>query len=228
MIRDLADAYWPDIETGRSTVVVPVGAFEQHGPHLPLDTDTRIACAVAARIDDADLVPPLVYGSSGEHEGFAGTVSIGADVMKALVLEYGRSACRWARRVVFVNAHGGNARPLAEAVTRLRYEGRDAAWVACVVTGGDAHAGLTETSLMLHLAPGAVDMDRAAAGATESIGTLMPRLREAGIVSVSANGVLGDPTGATAEYGAELFARLVEQANVQVARWEPGAEGRLR
>lgn len=228
MIRELADTSWPDIEPGRVTVAVPLGAFEQHGPHLPLDTDTRIASALAAALPEVVPAPPLAYGASGEHEGFPGTVSIGAEVTKALVVEYGRSVCRWARRVLFVNGHGGNAYPLAEAVALLRYEGRDAAWLPCAVPNADAHAGVTETSLLLHLAPETVDMSRAAAGATEPVRTLMPRLREAGIVSVSANGVLGDPTGASAELGARLFAGLVERATGQVARWQPGTEGRLR
>ncbi|WP_241386583.1 mycofactocin biosynthesis peptidyl-dipeptidase MftE [Rhodococcus sp. CH91] len=227
-MRELSDAYWTDIEPGRVTVAVPVGACEQHGPHLPLDTDTRIAAAVAAALPDVTVAPPLAYGASGEHEAFAGTVSIGAEVTRALLVEYGRSVCRWARRVLFVNGHGGNAHPLAEAVTLLRYEGRDAAWLPCAVPRADAHAGITETSLLLHLAPETVDMTRAAAGATEPIGSLMPRLREAGIVSVSANGILGDPTGATADHGARLFANLVERASAQVARWQPGTEGRLR
>ncbi|MFV9432273.1 mycofactocin biosynthesis peptidyl-dipeptidase MftE [Rhodococcus aetherivorans] len=227
-MRELADACWTDIEPDRVTVAVPIGALEQHGPHLPLDTDTRIATAVAAELPEVVLAPPLPYGASGEHEGFAGTVSIGAEVTKALIVEYGRSVCRWAKRVVFVNGHGGNAYPLIEAVSLLRYEGRDAAWLPCAVPGSDAHAGVTETSLLLHLAPGTVDMTRAAVGATEPIGALMPRLREAGIVSVSANGVLGDPTEATAELGARLFASLVERASAQVARWQPGTEGRLR
>lgn len=226
--RELAAAYWPDVETHGVTVAVPVGAFEQHGPHLPLDTDTRIALAVTEALPDVALAPPIAYGASGEHEGFPGTVSIGADVTKAMFVEYGRSACRWADRVLFVNGHGGNAYPLAEAVALLRYEGRDVAWLPCAVSGADAHAGITETSLMLHLAPDTVDMSRAAAGATEPLRTLMPRLREAGIVSVSANGVLGDPAGSTAELGADLFANLVERATAQVARWQPGTEGRLR
>lgn len=228
MTRDLAAAHWPDVERDRWTVAVPIGAFEQHGPHLPLDTDTRIAGAVASALTDTVLAPPIAYGASGEHEAFAGTVSLGADVTTSLIVEYGRSVCRWARRVLFVNGHGGNAYPLAEAVTLLRYEGRDAAWLACGVPGGDAHAGRTETSLMLHLAPDTVDMSRAVVGATEPIGSLMPRLREAGIVAVSKNGILGDPRGATADEGARLFAHLVEQANEQVARWRPGREGRLR
>ncbi|UYP18039.1 mycofactocin biosynthesis peptidyl-dipeptidase MftE [Rhodococcus sp. Z13] len=232
MTRELADAYWPDIEPGRVTVAVPVGAFEQHGPHLPLDTDTRIASsvasAVAAALPGVVVAPPVTYGASGEHEGFPGTVSIGAEATKLLLVEYGRSVCRWAKRVVFVNGHGGNAHALLEAVTLLRYEGRDAAWIPCAVPGADAHAGVTETSLLLHLAPGSVDLSRAEPGATEPIGTLMPRLRETGIVSVSANGILGDPSEATAELGARLFANLVERATAQVTRWCPGTEGRLR
>ncbi|NLV78863.1 MAG: mycofactocin biosynthesis peptidyl-dipeptidase MftE [Rhodococcus sp.] len=228
MTRDLTAAHWPDVERDRWTVVVPIGAFEQHGPHLPLDTDTRIARAVAAALPGTVLAPALPYGSSGEHEAFAGTVSIGAEATKSLIVEYGRSACRWARRVLFVNGHGGNGRPLAEAVSLLRYEGRDAAWLACAVPGGDPHAGRTETGLMLHLAPETVDMSRAVEGATEPIATLMPRLREAGIVAVSESGILGDPREATAAEGARLFARLVEQASEQVARWQPGTEGRLR
>lgn len=228
MNRNLDTARWPDIAPGHATVAVPVGAFEQHGPHLPLDTDTRIATAVAGALPDVVTAPPVAYGASGEHEAFAGTVSIGAEVMESLLVEYGRSVCRWAARVVFVNGHGGNAHALAKAVALLRYEGRDAAWLPCAVPGGDAHAGDTETSLLLHLAPEVVAMDRAEAGSTESIATLLPRLREGGIVAVSANGVLGDPTAASAERGAHMFADLVERATAQVARWQPGAEGRLR
>lgn len=228
MIRELAEAYWPDIEPNRRTVVVPVGAFEQHGPHLPLDTDTRIASAVAESLPGVVVAPPIAYGASGEHEAFPGTVSIGADALRSVVVEYGRSVCRWAQRVLFVNGHGGNAYPLAEAVALLRYEGRDAAWIPCAIPGADAHAGVTETSLMLHLSPRSVDMTRAVAGNTEPIAGLMPRLREAGMVSVSANGILGDPTTATADQGARLFAQLTERATSQVARWQPGTDGRLR
>lgn len=228
MIRELAEAYWPDVEPDRLTVAVPVGSFEQHGPHLPLDTDTRIASAVAGALPDVVVAPPVAYGASGEHEAFPGTVSIGADALRTVLVEYGRSVCRWAGRVLFVNGHGGNAYPLAEAVSLLRYEGRDAAWMPCAVPGADAHAGVTETSLMLHLFPRAVDMGRAVAGNTDPIATLMPQMREAGMVSVSVNGVLGDPTTATADQGARLFAHLTERAISQVVRWQPGTEGRLR
>ena len=105
------------------TLIVPVGSTEQHGPHLPLDTDTRIAVAVAHRAA-ADrghlLAPAIAYGASGEHQGFPGTVSIGTAALRTVLVEYGRSACDWAGRLVFVNGHGGNTEALRDAVALLR------------------------------------------------------------------------------------------------------------
>lgn len=121
--RDLAAIPSPALEGTALTVVVPVGSFEQHGPHLPLDTDTRIARAVAQALPDVVVAPAIEYGASGEHEGFAGTISIGAEAMETVVVEYGRSAFRWTKRVLFVNGHGGNGPALAKAVALLRYEG---------------------------------------------------------------------------------------------------------
>jgi mycofactocin system creatininase family protein len=137
-ITALGERAWPEI--GRVTLLVPVGSTEQHGLHLPLDTDTRIAAAVASRAGGPDLLvaPPIAYGAAGEHEAFAGTVSIGHAALRLLLVELGRSAARWAGRLVFVNGHGGNVPTLVEAVTLLRYEGRDAAWFPCA-PGGDAH-----------------------------------------------------------------------------------------
>ena len=148
----LGERVWPEIGA-RSTVLVPVGSTEQHGPHLPLDTDVRVAAAVAAVAagaggSDVLVGPPVAYGASGEHEGFAGTVSIGHEALRSLLIELGRSAGRWAARLVFVNGHGGNVRTLVDAVALLRHEGRDAAWFACD-PGGDAHAGRTETNGVL-------------------------------------------------------------------------------
>ncbi|MGQ4819438.1 creatininase family protein, partial [Enterococcus faecium] len=81
-------------------------------------------------------------------------------------MEYGRSACRWAGRLLIVNGHGGNLEALRGAVPRLRSEGRDVAWFPCGFSGADAHAGRTETSLMLHVEPRAVRRDRAVPGET--------------------------------------------------------------
>ena len=226
--RDLAAIPSPALEGTALTVVVPVGCLEQHGPHQPLAYATRLARAVAQALPDVVVAPAIEYGASGEHEGFAGTISIGAEAMETVVVEYGRSAFRWTKRVLFVNGHGGNGPALAKAVALLRYEGRDAAWAPCAVPGADAHAGHTETSLLLHLSPDLVHMSLAETGNLSPIADLMPGMRSGGMVAVSQNGVLGNPVGATAEDGAYIFGELVGRVTDGLARWEPGPDGRLR
>ena len=226
----LAGLRWPEIPEG-GLLVVPLGAVEQHGPHLPLTTDTALATAVAEAatgiVDGALLAPALAYGASGEHEGFPGTVSIGTAALTTLLVEYGRSAGRWAGRLLVVNGHGGNLDALRAAVPLLRTEGRDVAWSPCGVPGGDAHAGRTETSLMLHVEPRGVRGALAEAGETAPVGELLPRLRAEGVRGVSPNGVLGDPAGASAAEGAELLAGMVARLVAAVAGWRVDATGRL-
>src|SRR3954451_12532 len=118
----LAELRSPDVRG--DLLVIPLGATEQHGPHLPLGTDTRIAGALAASLD-AVVAPALPYGSSGEHAGFAGTLSIGRDALVWVLVELVRS-CDYPR-VLFVSAHGGTAEPPAAAVRQLRDEGH-AVW----------------------------------------------------------------------------------------------------
>jgi mycofactocin precursor peptide peptidase len=218
------------------TVVVPVGATEQHGPHLPLDTDTRIATAVAdAAVTHLGMTagpmlraPAIAYGASGEHEGFAGTVSIGTAALEYLLVEYGRSAANWAARLIFVNGHGGNVAALTAAVCRLRGEGRDAAWCPCSAPNGDAHAGHTETSVLLHISPALVCDDECRAGNVTPLAELMPKMRRGGVAAVSDVGVLGDPTTATATEGARIFTEMVDDCIVRISRWKPGPDGMLR
>lgn len=226
----LGERAWTDLD-GRHTVLVPVGSLEQHGPHLPLDTDARIAAAVARRAVEHDpallVAPPLAYGASGEHEGFAGTLSIGHDALRAVLVELGRSAARWASRLVFVNGHGGNLPTVPDAVAQLRHEGREVAWFGCTVPRGDAHAGRTETAILLALDPSVVRIEALEPGNTASLAELLPTLVRGGVAAASANGVLGDPRGATAREGEELLEVMVGQLRERLERWLPDDRGRL-
>jgi len=199
---------WPELgAAGRATLLVPLGSTEQHGPHLPLDTDTRIATALAdaaaARCPGVLVAPAWPYGASGEHAGFPGTLSIGTEALQAALVELGRSTDL---RLVLVNGHGGNARAVQGAVARLVYEGRDARTFAPRIPGSDPHAGRTETSIVLHLAPQLVRLDEAVAGPVPPLADLV----RDGVRHHSPSGVLGDPAGASAAEGEQLLANLVE------------------
>ena len=210
----LATATSPEVGRG-SVVVVPIGSLEQHGPHLPLDTDTVIAQAVAAGAAErlgGWCAPPVAYGSSGEHQAFAGTTSIGTPTLARLVVELVRSLRYWASEVVLVNGHGGNLEAVRAGVDQLVSEGHAVRAVWCSAPGMDAHAGRAETSLMLHLRPDSVRVGLAEAGNTSPLPALMPHLRHGGVAAVSRNGVLGDPDGATGEEGRQLLAAMVARA----------------
>lgn len=211
----------------RPTVLVPVGSLEQHGPHLPLDTDTAIAGAVASGVAatlNSDghtpimVAPAISYGASGEHQGFAGTGSIGSDVLYHVVVELTRSMRLWAERLILVNAHGGNVAALQRAVSDMIVEGHDVSWVGCSIDGADLHAGRAETSLMLHLRPGDVRLDLAEPGNTASLAELLPLMIAGGVMAVSPNGVLGDPTGASASEGAALLDSMVRDVATVTSR----------
>ena len=269
----LGDLTWPEakrLAEAGAMLAVPLGSTEQHGPHLPLSTDTDVAVALtaglAARRADVVVAPPVGYGSSGEHAGFAGTISIGQQALELTLLELGRSAAETFGHILFACAHGGNREPATRAVARLRGESVDAqVWMAGdapagVPDGGgrsrggisgavtmrmlrfngrglsgrglngrgraparDAHAGRTETAIQLALDPGRVRLSRAEAGNRTPIAELMPLLRAAGVRAASGNGVLGDPSGASAAEGAGLLAALTEDLLAAVAAWRgPG------
>lgn len=220
---------WPAVPEPALAVVVPLGSTEQHGHHLPFDTDTAVALELAGRLVAARpglvLAPPLSYGASGEHEGFRGTLSMGCEALELVLVELGRSASCWAERLLLVNGHGGNLRPLDAAVRRLRFEGRDAAFWSPEIPDGDAHAGRTETSLMLALRPEAVHSDAAVAGPTDPLSSLLPRIKANNLAAVSPSGVLGDPSGADAEEGRTLLRILLADLDAAVSEWLAGGPG---
>ncbi|MFC4373849.1 mycofactocin biosynthesis peptidyl-dipeptidase MftE [Nocardia halotolerans] len=207
------------------TLLIPLGATEQHGPHLPISTDLDIAAALCARVaaERADVLvaPAIAYGASGEHAGFPGTLSIGQAALELLVVELCRSATDTFDRIVLVNGHGGNVEALRRALALLRSESRDVRLFAPGY-GGDAHAGRTETSIQLALDPRRVRAELAEPGDRRPLGELLPLLRAGGVRAVSPNGILGDPTGATADEGAGLLAAATSALLHDLGRWWPG------
>jgi len=221
---------------GRALLIVPVGSVEQHGPHLPLNTDTRVAIELSNRVVrmlasggpgegrsrpgiSAVVAPAVTYGASGEHAGFPGTLSVGTRVLRETVVELVRSARSSFSAVVLVSGHGGNAEALRGAVARCRSDGDRVLVSGAGLAGGDAHAGRTETSMMLAIDACAVRMPAAAPGRTEPLQRLLPELRELGIRAMSPNGVLGDPTGANAPEGRRFLAAATERLVMTVERW---------
>ena len=226
MTARLGDATWAELyeRSRRPLLAVPVGSCEQHGPHLPLDTDTRIAVALAEGLvqsfepGEVMIAPALTITASGEHASFPGTLSIGTEALELVIVELVRSA-DWSSGVVLVNGHGGNAQPVQRAAATLTREGRRVFPWWPRIDGGDAHAGQTETSLLLALAPQLVRGDRAAAGRTDPVDTLIGEIREGGIRSVSPNGVLGDPRGASSAAGRRLLTKLTIDLVAAVDEW---------
>ncbi len=232
----LGDATWNDIQgaIGRRSddgtlspiLLLPIGSTEQHGPHLPLATDTLIAEEIAGRAvhrtDGLMIGPTISVSASGEHADFPGTLSIGAATTTAVLVELVRSA-DWAAGVVLVNGHGGNHTAVADAVTTLTNEGRTVlgwwpSWPRRRDGGpADLHAGRIETSMMLAIDPGLVRLELAVAGADSSI----EELRTNGVRAISANGVLGDPHGASGGEGETFITAFVEDLVHQIERWRP-------
>ena len=215
-----------------SILVQPLGAVEQHGPHLPFSTDLVIADRVATEAVErvgADLdvwmLPPLAYTKSNEHAWSAGTIWLSATTLLAVLDDIGRCvATTPARKLVFLNGHGGNSALVAAANRELRLAHGLMTFLAhpsippdqggtsaAGELGMGIHGGTDETSLMLHLAPDLVDMSVATRNVPEHLAD-NDHVRFGGSVAFGwlsndfgPDGHIGDPTPATAELGAQLF-----------------------
>jgi mycofactocin precursor peptide peptidase len=197
---------WPEVSRN-SILVVPIGSTEQHGHHLPLGTDTTIAIRIAQDLCTDDrfvLAPALPYGSSGEHQSFPGTLSIGSGALFVVLVELIRSASLSFLGVLLVNGHGGNEQTMRRVQDHQRAEGRNVlAWSPSLPVGGDHHAGDTETSVMLAIDPDAVGPNRS--GGPELTAAILPTIVARGLAAVSETGVLGNPMVASAERGATIL-----------------------
>ena len=207
-------------------LIVPLGSWEQHGPHLPPDTDARIALELSRRLVAAvsdrrscTLGPTVTISASGEHQGFANTLSIGTDVTSQVLVEICRSAS-WSSGVVMVNGHGGNSDAIDRARAVLEAESRPVLfWSPPLEDVRDSHAGRIETSVMLAIAPEEVRVDSIETGIVEPLPSLIGRLRADGVRSVSANGILGDPRSADVDTGRDILDRWTDALVATFDRW---------
>jgi creatinine amidohydrolase len=218
--------------SARSIVVQPLGAIEQHGPHLPLSTDSVVATAVAEAAvadvgDELDvwLMPTLQFTKSNEHAWSPGTVWLSASTLLAVLDDIGRCvATTHAKRLVFFNGHGGNSALLGVVNREVRLKHGLMTFLAhpgmpvdqggtspAAELGMGVHGGTDETSMMLHLAPELCDMSKAVRRVPDKLAA-NTYVRFGGRVSFGwlsndfhPDGIIGDPTTATAERGKELF-----------------------
>lgn len=232
--------------TDSPVVLLPAGAFEQHGPAMPLATDLvraeHVTELVAARLDGQAVIGPSIpVGVSPHHMAFAGTATLSTATFAALVTEYATSlhAHGW-RKIMVITGHGGNNAALGTVAQDLLRTHPDLqfAWTpltplaGAVVSGMDVsevhgHCGEAETAQLLHLAPELVHRDRLSPGTTATADLdPLARLSRGGAPNLAVpydrlapNGVLGDPRRATAADGAAIVAAIVERITAFVTGW---------
>lgn len=227
---------WPEIESylnQNDTILLPCGAIEQHGPHLPVDIDyfdaQYLAREVAIRCQDPKplVLPAVPYGVSYHHDGFNGTISVSNDALSKFIYDIGMSlAHQGIKKIIMINGHGDNAPTLNYAAQMIN---RDAKIFVCVDTGetsdsdiyklidtpNDIHAGEIETSTSLALRPELVKMNLASKEIPDFGSQYLDYDYEKSINwyvrthKISINGVIGDATKASAEKGQKIWELMI-------------------
>jgi creatinine amidohydrolase len=204
--------------------VLPVGSFEQHGPYLPLATDTLVACAIAREIAEAfpvHLLPPVTIACSHEHAAWPGTVSISSVTLHAVVRDIAASLRRsGVEALVLVNGHGGNyvlgnvVQESSAAGERMALFPAPEDWETALERSGvatslltDMHAGEIETSILLHAHP---ELVRPGYESADFVADDRRHLLTLGMSAYTDSGVIGRPSLGSAEKGKELLASLAE------------------
>jgi creatinine amidohydrolase len=245
---------WPEIrdaiDRGFTTVVMAVGSTEQHGPHLPTMTDTRIGDAlaqvVAVKLGKALQARTVPFGCSEHHLAFGGTISLKPDTLRLVLLDAVDSLIRDGfKRVIFLPSHGGNFGTVRQAVEEARssHSGVDITgytdlqgfvgvlFAASAEFGigeeeSGAHAGESETSIMMDLEGSLVEADRLAPGYLGPTGEKeLALILEKGMPALTSNGVLGDPRRASAEKGRRYLDKLAGFLADYFSRTEAGGTG---
>jgi creatinine amidohydrolase len=235
----MKDMNWPDIKEavrrGFTTVVFAIGSTEQHGPHLPLKTDSKIGDAVAYRVAEklgrTLQGPTIPLGCSDHHLAFAGTISLQAETLKAIIADYIRSLDKHGfKTIILLPCHGGNFSTVRQAIKKLQKQYphlniwgiadlnvfvaafiRFSAEFGITAEEAGAHAGESETSLMLALSEKLVAKNRFRAGYTGDLGDEQIQvILKKGMPALTDIGVLGDPTKATSVKGMIYLERMAD------------------
>ncbi len=220
-----------EIENGRDSVVVPFGSTEQHGRHLPLGTDAIIGDEIGRGLAErlgAFIAPTVRIGCSQHHLVFPGTISLREETLQRIIIDVVASLSgQKFRRIILIPTHGGNFKPLEEAIKLIKpienirilaftdlkglinraFESSKAFGVDERSSG--AHSGEWETSLMLALRPQQVKMDCAAEGFVGDLSEVMSKVFD-GIQNLDKNGVLGDPRPANEKAGKKYLEEIIE------------------
>ncbi len=228
---------WPEIQERLKSVdiaLLPCGAIEQHGPHLPVDVDyfdaRHLAMKIAERCSDPKpfVLPAIPYGVSYHHEGFKGTLSVTNDGLSRFVYDIGMSlAHNGIKKLIIINGHGDNAPTLAYAAQMIN---RDAHIFVCVDTGetsdidiygmvnthNDIHAGEIETSTTLAVRPELVNMSKAINETVNFNNKYLDYSSDRGVNwyvrthKISESGIIGNPLLATREKGEKIWELMID------------------